>query len=138
MRNRTAKDALARWLVVTAAGAGLVVLFPPAAFGGPSSVGTIAPMVHFIPALAVGVVAAAWIVFHLHVAQLRVPWRRDPAAITLVLAGALGVLATVASITVGWSVVLIGALVVTAGLHLALACRIDGLRRSVPARGRPA
>ena len=26
----------------------------------------------------------------------------------------------------------------TAGLHLALACRIDGLRRSVPARGRPA
>lgn len=119
----------------TLAGAGLVLLFPPAAFGGPSSVQAIAPMVHLVPLAASVVVVAAWVVFHLHVSALRAPWRRDRAAVGLMVVGALGVLVTVGCITLGWLAGLILAVAVTAGVHLALAHRIDMVRRRVPRAG---
>lgn len=128
MRNRTAKDALARWMVLTAAGAGLVVLFPPAAFGGPSSAEPVASAVHFVPVIAASVVVAAWVVFHLHVAQLRISWHRDAAALALMVVGSLGAVATVVAIALNSLPVLLAALAASAFLHLALACRIDRLR----------
>ncbi len=127
MYKRTAKDALVRWIVPTVAGAGLVVLFPTEAFGAPTVV--VAGLdIHIVPLVAAAVIAAACVVFQIHLMQLPVAWRRDPVALSLTIVSILGAMISALAVLSGWLPLMAGALLTTGVLYAALALRVDRLR----------
>lgn len=138
MRNKTATDALVRWVVLTLAGTGLIVLFPPEVFGGPSSVAHAAPFVALAPILGFLVMTAGWVVFLVHITHVDSRWHEDAAALALLSAATVAGIAAVAGILAGPLLALLVPLAASVGLHTALAVRIDrGCGRTRPPFGLP-
>lgn len=135
MRCPSALDALARWLVLTLAGVGLLALFPSATFGGRgvlmiAGVGSFNP----IQMLGVGMVAVAWLLYVAHVLSLSSPWWRDPAALALAAVAAVAVAAAGTAFFLGHALLLGVLLAVAVIVQVALSIRIDLLQRPAPVR----
>lgn len=135
MRCPSALDALARWLVLTLAGVGLLALFPVNTFGG-RAVLVVAGVGSFNPiqVLGVGMVVVAWLLFVAHVLSLRSPWWRDPAALVLAAVALVAVAGAATAFLLGSAVPLAGLLAVAVAVQVALSIRIDLLQRPASVR----
>lgn len=129
MRNRTALDAVARWLVLTLAGVGLFALMPATSFAAPGFAATRWLSMQPVQLLALAMVVLAWILLVVHLAQLRGPWLRDVTSWTLALLSVVAAGACVAAFGWGTTASTAGSFVVAVVVQVVLGLRIDGLAR---------
>lgn len=130
MRNPTALDAMARWLVLTLAAVGLFALVPGTSYAAPGFASTRWLFaLHPVQVVAVVMIVAAWVLFVVHVALLRGPWLRDPVSLCL---GALALVAAgvfVAAFSMGVQQSIVATSIVAVALHVAFCVRVDRIRR---------
>ena len=136
MRNPTALDAMARWLVLTLAGVGLFALIPGSSFAAPGFASTRWLFsLHPVQLVAVVMIIAAWVLFVVHLAVLGGPWMRDLPSIALAVLALVSVGASAAAFTWGTTTSIVTAFLVSVGLHVALCLRIDRIaRHGLPGR----
>lgn len=130
MRNPTALDAMARWLVLTLAGVGLFALIPGSSFAAPGFSSTRWFLtLHPVQVVALVMMALAWVLFVVHLALLAGPWLRDPLSVTLAVLAVASVGAAVAAFSWGPTESVVGTFVASVALHIGLCARIDWFRR---------
>lgn len=134
MRNPTALDAMVRWLVLTVAGVGLLVLFPPATFGADSALRVPVLGLQVVELVAVATLAAAWVLFIVHLVRLRRQWLTDPIALALGAASLIAAVGTIAAAALWTPAEVWGLLVVSVIPQVLLACHIDRRTRDALAR----
>lgn len=129
MRNPTAIDAMARWLVLTLAGVGLFALIPGSSFAAPGFTSTRWLLaLHPVQFGAVVMMALAWVLFVVHLALLAGPWLRDPVSLVLAALALASVAGCVLAFVSGPPSSVVGSFLVSLGLHIALCVRIDRVR----------
>lgn len=130
MRNPTALDALARWLVLSLAGVGLFALIPGTSYAAPGFASTRWFFaLHPVQVIALGMIALAWVLFVVHVALLRGPWLRDPVGLGLGALALVSVGGCIAALTLGVGESIVATAVVSVALHVAFCLRVDRLAR---------
>lgn len=130
MRTPAALDAMARWLVLTLAGVGLFALVPGSSFAAPGFSATRWVLaLHPVQLLALLMMGLAWVLFVVHVAMLAGPWLRDGVSLALAVSALASVGASIAAFIWGSTEMLIGVVLITIGLHVALCLRIDRFGR---------
>lgn len=129
MRNPTALDAVARWLVLTLAGVGLFALMPVSSFAAPGFSSTRLLSMQPVQLLALAMVVLAWILLVVHLAKLRGPWLHDAASWALASLSAIAAVACLAAFGWGTTASIAGSFVVAAVVQVILGLRIDGLAR---------
>lgn len=130
MRNPTALDAMARWLVLTLAGVGLFALVPGSSFAAPEFSSTRWFLaLHPVQFVALVMMALAWALFVVHVALLAGPWLRDVPSVTLAVLAVASVGASIAAFSWGPAESVVVAFLASIVVHVALCVRIDWFRR---------
>lgn len=131
MRPFTAIDAMARWLVLTAVGAGLLALLPRDMLGTSLVLGTDAPPITASQCIGIVVIVLAWIQFVIHLIRLRGPWVRDGRTlVTIAVVAVVVTVAHVAAFVAWWPAVALVAWGVSIVCQVYLAIRIDKVRQA--------
>lgn len=117
---------MARWLVLTGAGAVLLVLVPPAAFGASPLLSLRAlGALHALHVAALAMILVAWVVFVVQLTRTGASWLRDRWALGLGIASLCAVVASIGAALIGSPASVAGAFVIAIALQVALSVRID-------------
>ena len=141
MRSVSALDIMARWLAGSGAGIALLLVVPDDVFGPE-------PIIHFLSFLpttrahliGLSVIVAAWVMFIVHLWQVRGGWCSKPSCVATIAVAVLADLVLVVGTVWGSDVLVIGGLVVAVLAQIVLVWHVDAYRARqhgpVPSRPR--